>query len=383
MATAASGLGYSRPMRFTFAVLLWLSGCDGSPMTVDAPTADAGGDASTPPPLEGVAARLYDDVGEDDRTRRVNGIGAEDVPRSGVVVRLLGNGTSAMATTGADGVARFEGVAPGRYLFAPAVDGSTATTHNVASAVAAAIDRGTLNVTTLGDSLPVDGGTPTFDEVLTELLEGIVPVNAVDVADPGSTTRDWTAGSANDRALQPHVEGTDLFVISLGGNDLLSYLSGLSFSGPDDIGPALEMARTEARAITERVIELITRLRAVNPDADFAYLVYPAYADSTAWQSLIGAFVDAGLVDTAINVIRNTLRDTIRDITTRFSEEDVILADIYQLSRAEPIDPLLFDELHFTTYGHQRVGEEFFLSLGGIEVGGADALVQPYEVGIR
>lgn len=369
--------------RLSTLALLWLVGCASTTTPLDAPLAtDAASDASPPPALEGVAARVYTDIRAEDRTRRVDGIGAEDVPRSGVTVRLLGSDRTAV--TDANGVASFEGVASGRYLFDTGLtNGVVPTTHDAAEHVVAAIDRGGIRITTLGDSLPVYGGSPRFDAVLEELLTPLARVTRNNLAIAGTTTRDWAVGGENFATLAPYMGETDLFIVSLGGNDILQYLSTAMLSSAADIGPALEGARAEARAVTERMLAIVAALRADNPDADFAYLVYPAYAESTAWQSFIERFVDPSLAPAALSVVRNTLRDAIREMLTRLAEEDLVLVDLYQLSRSEPIDPLLFDELHFTTFGHRRVAEELFLSLGGIEVGGSPNLAMPYELGLR
>jgi lysophospholipase L1-like esterase len=350
---------------------------------VDA-TADAQGDAGgidAGPAPEGVFVRVYTDEGADDRTRRRNGFDADDTPRAGHSVRAIGAESTTEAVTGDDGIARFDELETGTYLFD--IGEPSATTHNVAPQLVAAVDGGSLRMVTFGDSLPVFGGSPRFDAVLASRLNMITDVESVNIAVAGSTTRGWGVGDTYYGRLQSEIEGTDLFVVSLGGNDFLDYVQNLFVTGGmQGLLDALNgEAREEALAILERVLAIVDSVRAVNADADFVFLLYPNYPSSNNWQTLIRD--NAGsLAEAAISLIQNEFATIMRVLGDRLSDEELVAVDLYRQTMAEDIDPFLVDELHFTQFGHRRVAEEIFLSLGGLTVG-IPELEQPYEVGLR
>lgn len=329
--------------------------------------------------VDGPYALLYDDGAPMGRTRRRDGLGDGDSPRPGSTVRLLGSERVVM--TDARGVAAFPGVADGTYLFA-LDDADRATTHNVSDAVVAGVERGSFKMTTFGDSLPVLGGRPTFPTELAELFAPLAEVESVNLASPGTVTDDWAVGTLRRMRLESEAPDTDLFVVSLGGNDFLAYVQALfSAGGMDAILEALDGgAETEALRILERVIELVDSLRVLAPEADFVYLVFPAYPTSTIWRDLITSSVDPSLQSVAPRLVEGVFVEIVDAMLDRLADEDLVIADLDRMSRAEPIDPLLFDELHFTTLGHRRVAEEIFGSLGGLVVG-APALELPYLVG--
>lgn len=334
------------------------------------------------PDPEGLFVRVYTDEGADDRTRRRNGFDVDDTPRAGANVRAIG-ATTTEATTDESGVARFDELASGTYLFdAFSESGETlATTHNVAPHTVAAVDRGALRMVTFGDSLPVFGGVPRFDAVLASHLNMITDVESTNIAVSGSTTREWGVGDAFYGTLEGEIEGTDLFVVSLGGNDFLAYVQNLfATGGMQALIDALSgEAQAEALAILERVLVIVESVRAVNADADFVFLLYPNYPDSDNWQRLIRNAAGT-LADAAITLIQNEFATIMRVLGDRLANEEMIVVDLYRQTLAEDINPFLVDELHFTTFGHQRVAEEIFLSLGGVVVGSPE-LEQPYEVG--
>lgn len=383
-------------MRIFSCLLLLLSlGCgddaafipfDGGPTDagMDAAPFDASADAQVDSTVasDEVAARLYQDEGGDDRTRRLNGFDPEDSPVVGANVRLHGNGAPQDALTDADGFVRFSGLAPGSYYLDVGQD--EATSHNVAPQVASAVDAGAIKITTFGDSLPVFGGVPRFDAVLSSHFDALAAVDGVNLAVAGSTSLQWGAGTRFFDALEPEIAGTDLFVVSLGGNDFVAYIQGLfAMGGMDAVLGALDgAARDEALNILERVIAIIDSIRAQNAEADFVFLLYPDYPSSTFWQNLIISAVGPSLADGARLLIMNEYASIQRALLERLRDEDIVLVDLYRQTIAEPIDPFVIDEVHFTAFGHQRVGEEIFLSLGGTIVGAEPSLQAVYEVGI-
>ena len=354
---------------------------DGGTLDAVADSASDAGPFDVGPNPEGMFVRVYTDEGADDRTRRRDGFDPDDTPRAGHSVRAIGASGTVEAVTGDDGIARFDDLATGTYLFD--VGEPSATTHNVSPQLVAAVDGGSLRMVTFGDSLPVFGGRPRFDAVLASRLDMITDVESVNIAVSGSTTRDWGVGDIYHDELQSEVEGTDLFVVSLGGNDFLYYVQDLFENGGmqaliDALGGE---AREEALAILERVLAIVESIRAVNADADFVFLLYPDYPASNNWQSLIRA--NAGsLADAAISLIQNEFATIMRVLSDRLADEELVAVDLYRQTMTEDINPFLVDELHFTEYGHQRVADEIFLSLGGVAVGRVE-LEQSYEVGLR
>ncbi|MFK7998318.1 MAG: SGNH/GDSL hydrolase family protein [Polyangiales bacterium] len=352
---------------------------------MDAGLADASVDASgldAGPAPQGLFVRVYTDEGEDNRTRRRFGFDpSNDTPLAGQSVRAISMNGDTEAVTGPDGIARFDDLATGTYLFDSGE--TSATTHNVAPHLVEAVDGGSLRMVTFGDSLPVFGGRPRFDAVLASRLNMITDVESTNIAVSGSTSLEWGVGARYYERLQDEIAGTDLFVVSLGGNDFLNYVRNLFNAGGmqallDALGGEAE---EEALAILERVLAIVESVRAVNPDADFVFLLYPDYPASNNWQSLIRA--NAGsLADAAITLIQNEFASIMRALADRLVGEELVAVDLYRQTMAEDIDPFLVDELHFTEFGHRRVAEEIFLSLGGVTVGDAE-LEQPYEVGVR
>lgn len=345
-------------------------------MPVDASETDVG------PAPEGLFVRVYTDEGQNNRTRRRFGFNAsEDTPLAGQSVRAISMDGDTEAVTGPDGIARFDDLATGTYLFDSGE--TSATTHNVAPHLVEAVDGGSLRMVTFGDSLPVFGGRPRFDAVLASRLNMITDVESTNIAVSGSTSLEWGVGARYYERLQDEIAGTDLFVVSLGGNDFLAYVQNLFVTGGmqallDALGGEAE---EEALAIMERVLAIVESVRAVNADADFVFLLYPDYPASNNWQSLIRA--NAGsLADAAIALIQNEFASIMRALAERLVGEELVAVDLYSQTMAEDIDPFLVDELHFTEFGHRRVAEEIFLSLGGVTVGNPE-LEQPYEVGVR
>ncbi len=331
---------------------------------VDAPM-DGGPDSNVP--TEGAEAHLYIDQDTDDRTRRFDGWEDGDMAVAGAEVRLLGS--DMVATTDMDGFARFP-EASGTFLVDTGSE--NATTHNAAPHLMAAAAEGAVKVTIFGDSLPVWGPEPRFGEVFASHLREVTDVTLANVAVSGSTSDGWEEeGGGLWHRVEAEIEGTDLFVVSLGGNDFVAYINNLFTTGGmnavfDALGGG---ARMEAQRILERVLGIVASIRMRNPDADFAYILFPDYPTSANWRSLLASVLDAGVVPVAVDTIRTEFAAIIREVLDRLQDESIIVTDLYRLTKEESVDPLLLDEVHFTQYGHQRVGEELFLSVGGVVVG--------------
>ncbi|MEM9188459.1 MAG: GDSL-type esterase/lipase family protein [Myxococcota bacterium] len=338
------------------------------------------------PPVFDVSGRVVQDVDGSDRTRRRLNFNDEvDIPQSMIPVTLLGQGTSRTAMTDAQGFFGWGDVAPGEYVIdVTSVD--FAATHNAPNRVPVAIAEGSLRITTFGDSLPVvGGGGDLFPAIVRSFFERVAPTENVNLAIEGTTVSDWrVGGSLFEDRLGPEIEATDLFIVSLGGNDFLNYIQELFFAGGMDAvlealnGGAVEEAERIARAM----LEVVGEVRRRNSQADIAYLIYPNYALSEQWRAFITSALPPDFRDIAVSLVESTLAEVIGRILFILDDEDLLLVDLYGLTSTEPIDPLLIDELHFTDRGHERVAEELFLTCGGVRFD-SDVLNPPYEIALR
>jgi lysophospholipase L1-like esterase len=348
----------------------------------DAPEADA--PAVDPPGPVGLAitGRLYDDREDLARSAHAHAPGSLSGPLPGLTVRLASPGEAAgdiswrTTTTDADGRFFFDGLAPGLHLVLPeGPAGSRCTSNNLSRRMAAALDRGSMTILTFGDSVPHWGPTPWFPARLATLLAPLIPVTDINLARPGSTSREWLpSGGRYFETLTPHLAAAEVIVFSLGGNDLTEALSDVLGADPQDIFANLDtyLARVEAEidAVEANLRAIIAAITAQNGDADLVWFVYPNYAWNDHWSPFLGDYAE---------LARALLAERLEDIRFRMSRVDgLLLADMYGALAGPDVAPLMVDELHLNEAGHARYAREVLSLLGGVEVG--DDASSAYEL---
>lgn len=239
-------------------------------------------------------------------------------------------------------------------------DGEIASTKNVSHYSYEALKNGHIDLVTIGDSVPVVGGKPTFTEVLDQMLQPFGTVNAQNIAVGGTVSENWVPGtSLFDNSLKPLLADADLLIISLGGNDLMHYVNNALNGG--DLQGAIDGFESFVMEIMDRVLAIVDEVHATNPSVDIVYCLYPNYADSDMWKGQLGfahSFVSTKVVE-ALEIVRASI-----PAAHRF-----ILMDMYGASENFDLDELLYDQLHFNTAGQEVYAEEIFRSLGGARVG--------------
>ena len=312
----------------------------------------------------GVTGRLYEDgIGAASSLHQPNSTDAS-TQSAGVSVNLLTSaGPSWSATTCADGDYGFPLPGEGTYVVEVPYSGAECRSRNCPKRLGQAIREGRIKMVTVGDSLPVVGGQPPFPDRLATLLSGVATVDNVNVAVPGARSFEWLPGSEyfNNR-LAPQIADADLLVISLGGNDIVSFaydyiLGGGAFGG----GDPLDAAKAEVSSIAANLIATLDAAEAINPDFDAVYVLYPNYGQAT--QTMPWNLVNGILGDDAMVELLDHARQTIP------FDRDLILADLFAAFMETKLDNYLVDWLHFEDNGATIAAEAIFHALGGVHVG--------------
>lgn len=245
-------------------------------------------------------------------------------------------------------------------LLPPARDGQRCTRRNCPKSFASAARDGRAVVVTMGDSIPVVGDRPLFPDRLVRLFDGLVEIDNRNVAVAGSTSPQWLPGQRNfENRLRPELVDADLVIISLGGNDLLEYMSQPGLIS--NIPAAVEGARELVVTIVERLITIVQAIREVNPEVDVLYCLYPDYTQATRHQlwGLAGRLLGPG-----------TMRDVLETALAAVPEdEEVLVADMLNAWEGLDVGVYLYDALHFNAAGQTLYAEEIFWSLGGVHLG--------------
>lgn len=289
-------------------------------------------------------------------------IGDEDALETGITVGILPG--DAVVATCDDGGFSFNGLEDGPYVVDLSELGDRpCTTRNCPQRFPAAIREGKVRLTTFGDSVPKVGSSTLFPKHLETLLNGVVETTSVNVAVPGSKTVDWLPGTYNFvNELAPTLANTDVLIASIGGNDVTQYASDVLASG--NIGEALNGGvNTKLVEIMGNVLTIFEEVKAINPDIDVVYCLYPNYANSDQWGSFLGGIEGvAGLVATLIVDALEQIRDEMP------VEKGLVLVDMYGALEGQDLTDILYDELHFNDVGHVIYAEEIFRALGGVIV---------------
>lgn len=207
-----------------------------------------------------------------------------------------------------------------------------------------------------GDSLPSAGSELPFPELLAGELGGELEVT--NLAEPGTTTRDWLPGKPLfKQQLEPALEGADLLLLTLGGNDLEQALD--ADSGPAGLEQALsaeggERVLEEFEAISRRLRRIITAARRGHPELEVAFVSYPDYSRATAYRERLGRL--------GVLAFRASLARLNRAATR--ADPDV-LVDLLTVTSERDVDRLLADDEHLSDAGHQLYAKTIVEVLGG------------------
>ena len=317
---------------------------------------------------------LYVDGDETDRSVYDSEPTAGDEPIADRGVTLIGASGETAASTCDDGVAAVGGLDAGFYVWSTGVTADElCRTRNCPRRFAEAVAEGSVKIVTAGDSVPVIGASVQFPDRLATLLEGLATVESDNVAVPGSVSSEWVPGTSYyEQRIAPNLGDADVFILSLGGNDMLAYAN--EAFGTGDIQGAIDGFPDYIREVQDRILLIKDQIRLANPDADLVYLLYPDYAQSSVWEEQFGF---------ALPIIAPLVTQALEQILDEIAmEEDIVIADLfgYFNESGEEIGDYMADQLHFTDEGHQIIAEVIFRALGGVSIdestiAGADAWV--------
>jgi len=244
----------------------------------------------------------------------------------------------------------------------PTLEGQRCTGRNCTHSFAAAVASGHAVMVVLGDSIPVIGDRPLFPDRLVTLFDGLVDIENRNVAVAGSTSPQWLPGQRNfDQRLAPVMADADLIIISIGGNDILEYISNPALLA--NIPAAVEGAKALVATIVERVVTIVQAIRAVNPGVDVVYCLYPDYTQATTHQlwGLAGRLLGAGTMRDVLETALLAVPET--------ADSDILIADMLHGWEGLDVGLLLYDTLHFNAAGQTLYAEEIFETLGGVRFG--------------
>lgn len=317
------------------------------------------------PGAPGFSGTLYVDQDVSSTTTYSQSIDEGDSPLEGAIVRLIRREEVQAVLSCEDGTFRFPEARAGWHMLELAEPvPQLVTSSNQARRLPAAVREGSVKVVTFGDSIPAYGPQPWFPERLrVKLTEVVAEVNVENVAVPGTTTLDWLPSSTSfSNDLSPKLEGADVIVFSLGGNDLYAFAeTDLASTPVDQLIADFEGAVED---IKSNLKTIITELRRRNPDADIVWLLYPNYARSTEWQNIAGNSV--GLLE---RVLKRTLGEIREDMA---HHEGLIVWDMFGGTQDVDLNTILIDPLHLNSVGHELYANALFETLGGVLIAEQD-----------
>lgn len=209
-------------------------------------------------------------------------------------------------------------------------------------------------VVVAGDSLGITGSSRPYPSLLAERIGA--PLDVINLSEPGTATADWLPGSELfENVLAPALDGADLLLLTLGGNDLERALG--AASGPDALAPAQSAEGAAAVAaelgrVSDRLQRIIGAARRRNPGLEVAYVSYPDYSGATVWRERLGG---VGLL--AFRTALGTLLDGAR----RAGPDATV--DLLAATDGRDLDALLLDAEHLNDAGHRLYAREIARSL--------------------
>lgn len=317
-----------------------------------------------------VSGYFFDDLDVSERSAYTAGRSDDDAPLApSVMVVGATPDQYEISTCADDGHYQIGGLSEGVYLVAPTMEGRECSTNNCSSSFVQAIEEdGRAVMVTFGDSLAVYGEAPMFPDRFATLIGSVAEIDNRNIAIAGSTSYDWLPeGNYFQSRLVPHLSDADLIVITVGGNDLMELISD-AVSLLADIPGAVAEARRIIRQVITNLESMIEAIRAINPNVDIAFCLYPDYtqATGTIWQT-INNVVGQGELALMIEEARAAFPS---------DAHNLILVDVYGAAKGIPLKDYLWtrsngqiDPLHFSALGQVLYAEELFKSLGGVLIG--------------
>ena len=308
-----------------------------------------------------VPVQVYADVDGSALSDLAQGLGGDDWPVPGLLLRLARGAEASTLTTDADGRATFAGVGDGSWLLRPVLELTydpppACTSHNVPSRLTAKLlsgDGTPLVYVALGDSSPKIGsseGRP-YPVRLKALLDPLLPggVTLYNQADPGTVTADWLPGATDFEQARGAVASADLITLTLGGNDMQNAVSGGSIANaPAVINQAIQNLKV-----------ILAGLREVNPTADLVVTVYPNYSKADVWLQ----YVPSSMID----MLRAAMETAVKKMRTELASVDgVLIGDVYGELQAADMNLFMYDALHVNDLGHAVYAQVIFRALGGV-----------------
>ncbi|MEZ4461540.1 MAG: SGNH/GDSL hydrolase family protein [bacterium] len=275
-------------------------------------------------------------------------------PIAGVPVQIVTPNGVEVGSTCDDGTFRVRaGVSP---FFVDVQPEGRVSSVNDTKFLADAMASGAVKMVVFGDSIPVYGPTPWFPNLLREKFAAYGDVTLQNVSVAGSSSIDWEPGSNYfEGRLRPKLEDADVVIFSLGGNDLQEFAMSLDAA---TIASRIGELQPLVEAIEANLSAIIAQIRQINPTADILWILYPNYATSDYWGTVLGSYQSAGIT---------LLKNQLVGVRRYMADEPVVLADMFAATEPLDLDTLLSDPLHLNVQGHVFYADEIFKTLGGVE----------------
>jgi lysophospholipase L1-like esterase len=266
---------------------------------------------------------------------------------------LLDDGTRLGATTCDDGTFQFPDATGDIGLMRLPPD---CTTANCTSRFYQKVREGEVKVLTFGDSIPAFGPRPWFPERLATLASPLADVENTNVAVPGSTSDQWLPGTRHfTNRIEAHLDA-DVFVFSVGGNDLQEFANGFEQA---DFTEQLGKLNPLIDEIIANIRLIVGEIRSLSPDADIVWMLYPNYGTTTYWKEIAGPDFET--------VIENGLGNILSRVRRQLAgEAGMHVVDILGATKDLDLDEFLIDPLHLNDAGHKFYARELFVTLGGV-----------------
>ena len=217
------------------------------------------------------------------------------------------------------------------------------------------------DVVLIGDSLATEA-PPTYADLLPAAAadRGASDVETSNLAEPGTTSADWLPGTPLfEERLVPALADADLVLITVGGNDLqegIGATDGVEALGAGGLAAA-DGAFDAIDASGRNLRKTFAAIHEINPEVKIAYVAYPDYSASTAWQQAGGTGANL-----ALGIGLSGLLDAAAD-----AGPDEVVDMLAATGQAKGgIDPLLADDPEYLSpEGHQFYAEEIASALAG------------------